>query len=255
MAVLSIDFTQGLDDAWSKIAQFVPKLAGFLVILAIGWFVSKMIGRVLDRVLRKAGSERLAERAGVDRMLLNSAHDLTGIVCRIVYWTLMLITLQLALGVLGPNPVSTMINELVAWLPRAVVAVILIVVAMAIANAVRTIVASALSGVSYGPTVAGLVWGAIVALGAVAALGQAGIATTVTQPMLYAVLATVTGILIVGVGGGMIRPMRHRWERWLDTAEQEAARTRGVSPAYQAGPHDAWTTTAERDAEGQDRRW
>ncbi|MFF8191601.1 hypothetical protein ACF05L_12255 [Streptomyces bobili] len=30
--VLAIDFTQGLDDAWPKVAQFVPTLVGFLVI-------------------------------------------------------------------------------------------------------------------------------------------------------------------------------------------------------------------------------
>ena len=133
-STLSIDFTQGLNDAWSKVAQFVPKLVAFLIILAIGWFVSKLIARVLDRVLRKMGSERLSERAGTARLLRDSAYDMTGIVCRIVYYALMLITLQLALGVFGPNPVSTMINGIVAWLPRAIVAVVLIVVAMAIAN-------------------------------------------------------------------------------------------------------------------------
>lgn len=236
---LSIDFTQGLDDAWSKVAQFVPKLVGFLVILVIGWFVSKMIARVLDRVLRRLGSERLSERAGTARLLRDSTYDMTGIVCRIVYYALMLITLQLALGVFGTNPVSTMINGIVAWLPRGIVAVVLIVVAMAIANAVRTIVSGALSSVSYGRTVATVLWGCILALGVIAALGQAGIARDVTRPLLYAALATVAGILVVGVGGGMIQPMRQRWERMLTTVETESMRARGSMAAYQAGREDA----------------
>ena len=46
----------------------------------------------------------------------------------------------------------------------------------------------------------------------IAALNQVGIATTVTQPVLIAVLATVAGILIVGVGGGLVRPMQQRWD-------------------------------------------
>lgn len=237
MTVLSIDFTQGLNDAWSKVAQFVPKLAAFLIVLAIGWFVAKMVRRVLERVLRRAGSERLARKAGADKLLKGASFDLTGLICRIVYLALVLITLQLALGAFGPNPVSAMINSLVAWLPRAVVAVVLVVVAMAVANAVRSLTEGALSSTSYGRTVAGVVWGAVVALGVIAALGQAGIATTVTQPVLYAILATVAGILIVGVGGGMITPMRQRWERWMNVAEQEAARSRHVGgPApYQTG--------------------
>jgi hypothetical protein len=236
---LAIDFTQGLDDAWSKIATFVPKLVAFLIILAIGWFVSKLIARVLDRVLRKVGSERLAERAGTARLLRDSAYDLTGIVCKIVYYALMLITLQLALGVFGSNPVSTMINGIVAWLPRGIVAVVLIVVAMAIANAVRGIVAGALSSVSYGRTVATVVWGCILALGVIAALGQAGIARDVTRPVLYAALAVVVGILVVGVGGGMIAPMRQRWERMLTAAERETVSAKGSVSAYQSGRTDA----------------
>ncbi|MFJ2905806.1 hypothetical protein ACIQOU_09220 [Streptomyces sp. NPDC091279] len=244
---LSINFTSGLNDAWSKVAQFVPKLIGFLVVLAIGWFVSKLIARVLDRVLRKVGSERLSERAGTARLLRDSTYDMTGIVCRIIYYALMLITLQLALGVFGANPVSTMINGIVAWLPRGIVAVVLVVIAMAIANAVRSLVTGALSSVSYGRTIGTIMWACILALGVIAALGQAGIATTVTQPVLYAALAAGAGILIVGVGGGMITPMRQRWERWLTTAEQETARAKGSVSAYQAGRADALTHQPARE--------
>ncbi|MFJ2814993.1 MULTISPECIES: hypothetical protein [unclassified Streptomyces] len=244
---LSINFTSGLNDAWSKVAQFVPKLIGFLVVLAIGWFVSKLIARVLDRVLRKVGSERLSERAGTARLLRDSSYDMTGIVCRIIYYALMLITLQLALGVFGANPVSTMINGIVAWLPRGIVAVVLVVIAMAIANAVRSLVTGALSSVSYGRTIGTIMWACILALGVIAALGQAGIATTVTQPVLYAALAAGAGILIVGVGGGMITPMRQRWERWLTTAEQETARAKGSVSAYQAGRADALTHQPARE--------
>jgi hypothetical protein len=246
-ATLAINFTQGLNDAWSKVAQFVPKLVGFLVILAIGWFVSKMIARVLDRVLRKVGSEKLSERAGTERYLRDSKYDMTGIVCKIVYYALMLITLQLALGVFGSNPVSTMINGIVAWLPRGIVAVVLIVVAMAIANAVRGIVGSALSSMSYGRMLATVVWACIMALGVIAALGQAGIATSVTQPVLYAALATAAGILIVGVGGGMIGPMRQRWERMLTTVETESTRAKGSMAAYQAGREDALGNAPARE--------
>ncbi|MFF1694925.1 hypothetical protein ACFVXC_15015 [Streptomyces sp. NPDC058257] len=244
---LSVDFTQGLNDAWSKIATFVPKLIGFLVVLAIGWFVSKMITKVLDRVLRKVGSEKLAERAGASRMLANSKYDTTGIVCKVVYFALLLITLQIGFGVFGSNPVSNMLDGIVSWIPRGVVAIVLMVVAMAVANIVRDIVTSALSSMSYGKTIGTIVWACIVALGVIAALGQAGIATTVTQPVLYAALAAGAGILIVGVGGGLIGPMRQRWERWLDTAEQETAKARSSVGAYQAGRDDAMTNQPVRE--------
>ncbi len=251
---LAVDFTQGLNDAWSKVAQFVPKLIGFLVVLAIGWFVSKLIARVLDRVLRKVGSEKLAERSGAAKMLEGSKYDLTAIVCKIVYYALLLITLQLGFGVFGSNPVSDMIDGIVAWIPRGIVAVVLVVVAMAIANVVRDIVTSALSSVSYGKTVGTAVWACIVALGVIAALGQAGIATTVTQPLLYAALLAGAGILVVGVGGGLIAPMRQRWERWLSKAEEETVKARGSVGAYQAGREDALANQPVQEREATDNQ-
>ncbi len=45
--------------------------------------------------------------------------------------------------------------------------------------------------------------------------------------MLITILATVGGVIVVGVGGGLIRPMQQRWESYLSTAEREA-------PAHQA---------------------
>ena len=64
----------------------------------------------------------------------------------------------------------------------------------------------------------------ILFLGIVAALNQVGVATTVTTPVLITILATVGGVIVVGVGGGLIRPMQQRWESYLSTAEREAPR-------------------------------
>ena len=51
---------------------------------------------------------------------------------------MLLFTLQIAFGVWGPNPVSDLIDAVVAWLPKAFVAIVIVVVAAAIASAVRT---------------------------------------------------------------------------------------------------------------------
>lgn len=248
---LSVDFGQGITDAWSAVARFVPKFIGFLVILLIGWFVAKLVARVADRLLRRVGFERLAERSGVANALQGSKYDATGILVKILYYGILLIALQLGFGVFGPNPVSGMINSVVGWLPKAIVACVIVVVALAIARAVRDIVQGALGETPYGRVLSTVAWAFIVALGVIAALGQAEIATSVTGPVLTAALAAIAGILIVGVGGGLINPMRHRWERWLSAAEQETARARGTSGAYERGEPD--TTTGRRPTERRTR--
>jgi hypothetical protein len=136
----------------------------------------------------------------------------------------LLFVFQIAFNVFGPNPVSDLIHTIIAWLPRLLVAAVIMVVAIAIANAVFDIVTNALAQFSYGRTLGRIAQVLIVALGAIAALGQIGVATTITMPILIATLATIGGILVVGVGGGLVRPMQERWERMLNKAEIERSR-------------------------------
>jgi hypothetical protein len=211
---------------WSSVANFAPKLVAFLVILIIGWILAKLIAKAIDKILEKVGFDRAVERGGVKKALARSNYDASTIVSKIVYYALLLVVLQLAFGVFGPNPISALIAGVISFLPKLLVAVIIIVVASAIAAAVRDIVSNALSGLSYGRLLANIASIAILGLGVIAALNQVGIALTVTLPVLIAILGTVGGILIVGVGGGLIKPMQQRWEDYLSRAEDEGRNMR-----------------------------
>lgn len=222
------------------VINFLPNLAVFLVILVVGWIVAKVLRKVVNMVLDRLHFDRAVERGGIQRALARSKYDASGLIAAIVYYAVLLMALQMGFAVFGPNPVSNLLSDLVAWLPMAVVAIVIVVVACAIANAVKDIAASALGGFSWGNLVARVAQGFIIALGVIAALNQMGVATTVTTPVLVAVLATVGGILVVGVGGGMVRPMQQRWERWLGKAEAEMPGNGngGGQEAYQRGRED-----------------
>ncbi|MFW5416553.1 hypothetical protein J0910_08020 [Nocardiopsis sp. CNT-189] len=237
-----MDIGQGLTAAWSAVASFAPRLAAFLVILILGWLVAKLIGRLVGKGLARLGLDRGLERSGIGEYFQRSKYSASELCGKIIYYAGVLITLQLAFSVFGPaNPITQMLNQVVAWIPQAVVALVIVVVAGIIAKALRDVVSSALGGLSYGRLVANLLGIFVMALGVIAALNQIGVATTVTQPVLIAVLATVGGILVVGVGGGMIRPMQARWSRWLDAAERETSRIQ-EGQGYAAGMSDAMRT-------------
>lgn len=213
-----------LRDGLSTIAEFVPKLVLFLVILVIGIIVAKVIAKALNALLEKAGFDRAVERGGIKRALSGSKMDASDIVAKLIYYTLLLFVLQLAFGVFGPNPISALIEDVIRFLPSLVVAIIILVVAASIAAAVKGLLENMIGGLSYGRTLANIASVFILFLGIVAALNQVGVATTVTTPVLIAILATVAGVIIVGVGGGLVRPMQQRWESYLTAAEREAPR-------------------------------
>lgn len=210
----------------ATIADFVPKLVIFLLILLIGLFVAKAIGKALSALLTRVGFDRAIERGGVKRALANSNLDASDVVGKLIYYTLLLFVLQLAFGVFGANPISDLLSQVISFLPSLIVAIVIVVVAAAIAAAVKGLIENTLGGLSYGRVLANGASVFILFLGVVAALNQVGVATTVTTPILITILATVGGILVVGVGGGLIKPMQHRWEDALTKASAEVPNIR-----------------------------
>ncbi|MCC3764051.1 hypothetical protein K3N28_13350 [Glycomyces sp. TRM65418] len=245
-----MNISQSFQNMLDSVVAFLPRALAFLAILVIGWIVSKVVGKLVGKLLHKVGLDKVGEKSGLRRY--TGKFELSDLLGKLVYFALLLFTLQLAFGAFGNNPVSDLLNQLVAWLPQLFVALVIVVVAFAIANAVHSIISGTLSGTNYGNIVARISQVAIIFFGAVAALGQVGIATTVTTPILWTVLAMIAGTVIVGVGGGLIGPMRQRWEKMLATAEGEASKmkesngsqgdpTSSMSQTYRSGRYGTET--------------
>ena len=232
----SFQISNSFQNLLDTVFHSIPKILVFLIILVIGWIVAKALGRIVDMILRRVKFDRFVERGVVGQALARSSTDATTLISKIVYYAILLVALQMAFGVWGPNPISTMLDAVVGWLPKAVVAIIIIVIASAIARVVKDLINGAIGGLSYGPFLASVASIIIIALGAIAALNQVGIAAAVTQPILYTVLLTAGAVVAIGVGGGLIRPMQDRWERMLSAAERE---TNAQISSYQQGRSDA----------------
>lgn len=223
-AVVAIEWSQGIEDAWSDVATFIPKLVGFLVVLIVGYFVAKVIARIADKVLERVSFDKAVERGGIKQALARTQYDASDVVGRVVFYAVMLLVLQMAFGVFGDNPVSDLISSVVAYLPKVIAAILIVVVAAAIAAAAKDLISTALGALSYGPMLATVAAGAIITVGAFAALSQLQIAPAIVEGLFYAILAVVAGSAIVAIGGGGIQPMRQRWEGALRRYDEEKPR-------------------------------
>jgi hypothetical protein len=222
----AVDLEGGLEAAWEAILTFVPKLLGFLLILGIGYFVAKALEKLVDGILERVGFDRLMDRGGMRTMLARSPLDASSIVAKIVFYVAMLFVLQLAFGLFGANPISDLLEGIIAFLPKLFVAIVIVVITAAIASGVKTLVEATLGGLGYGRTIALVAAGAIWFIGIAAALNQVEVAPEIVNGLFYAVLALAVGVGIVAIGGGGIQPMRERWQRWLLRMDQEAPRVR-----------------------------
>ena len=219
--MLAVDYQQGFSDAWSRVAEFIPKFFGFLIILLIGYIIAKAIGKIVDKVLERVGFDRAVERGGIKKALAQSKYDASSILGKLVFYALFLIVLQMAFGVFGTNPVSDLLTRVIAYLPKVVAAILIIVIASAIGAAVREIVKASLGGLSYGSGLANAAGTAILVIGVFAALDQLEIAPAIVTGLFYALLAVIAGSAIIAIGGGGILPMRQRWQDMLSRYDEE----------------------------------
>ncbi len=226
----------GVEHAVAVTLAFIPNLIAFLLILVVGYFLSTFLGKLVDKVLTKVGFDRAVERGGIKQALSASGYHPSQILGKLAFYTVFLFVLQLAFGVFGPNPISDLLTRVIAYLPNVFVAIVIVVLAASIAAGAKDLVKATLGGLSYGAALANVAGGAILFVGAIAALNQLGVAPEVVNGLYYAILATIVGVSVVAIGGGGIQPMRARWEAGLSALEQEVPKAREHVATRTAAP-------------------
>lgn len=122
---------------------FIPNLVIAIIIFVIGWLIGAGLGKVvaqvvnslrIDQALRAAGVERVVERAG---FTLSSGAFLG----MLVKWFFIIVFLVAALDVLQLTEVTIFLRAVVlGYLPHVIVAVLILLAAAVIAEAVQRIV-------------------------------------------------------------------------------------------------------------------
>jgi hypothetical protein len=237
-----MDFQTPVREGFTTFATFIPKLLGFLVILLVGYFVAQLVAKLVDKVLERVGFDGAVEKGGIKKALSQSQYDASDIVSKLVFFAVFIPFLSAAVAALGIEALQEPLSAFIALIPRIIVAIVLIVLGAVIAGAVKSLIQNSLGGLSYGKALATAA-SILILLGFVkAALDQVGIATSVTGPLLYAILGTVAGVIIVGAGGGLIKPMQHRWEDMLNKAEDESKKIKDEASSDSTHPSDPATT-------------
>ena len=78
----------------AQIGQFVMNILLVLIILIVGWIISKLIRAVVTKALRMVKIDELSDRIGLEALLEKgsigySLSELLGIIC---YWLALLVT-------------------------------------------------------------------------------------------------------------------------------------------------------------------
>jgi hypothetical protein len=251
-------FFTSLGAALSLFVIAIPKILGFLVILLVGWFVASLLARLVARLLRGVRFDEFAGRTGLRDFVGNMGvrMDASTFVANLTKWFVRLVTIVVAFDVLGLPAVSQVLQQLLAFLPQVVVALVVLALGGLAANALSRIVrgATAEAGLGDPNLLANLAAFAIWAFAIVVAVNQLGIASnlvTILFAGLVGMLALALG-LSFGLGGREVagRIVSDWYTRTREAAPKvaraaEAAREAARDERAERGPERIRVPSAE----------
>ena len=199
-------FTQSLQGIWYGVANFVPTLIIAIIIFAIGWVLAALIEKLVEGLFKALKIDALLKSAGLEDVVERSGYKLNAgkFVGVLVKWFVIVVFLSASFDILGLSQVNSFLKDVVlSYLPQVIVAVLVLMVAVIIADAMQKVVtASARAAHIKSSALLGSItkW-AIWIFAILTALFHLGIAPALIQTLFMGIV--VAAALAVGLSFGL----------------------------------------------------
>ena len=198
-------FANVLDRAGDSLGDFLPQLAGAIVLLVVGLLVARLAGRLVRRGLLAVGLDELATRWRISDTLVQARlqPSLAGLVGAAVRITLSVVVAFAALTLLGLELLSQSLNEAVLFLPNLLAALALLLAGVVLAGLARDRVDRFTYQMDFAVPLGQLAQISTLAIFALMAAAQIGVSTDILFIVIAILLAAAAGTfaLAFGLGG------------------------------------------------------
>ena len=198
---------ESLQDLWQGFLGFLPSVVGALLIFFIGWVISVAVGKLVGDILKRLNFNKIFEKGNWDEALAKAdiKVDASAFIGSIFKWSLVIVFLLASVEVLGLTQLAGFLKDVLAYLPNVVVASLIFVVAVIIADISEKVLRALVetTQVGYGHMVGVIVRWSIWIFALIAILMQLGIAPMLLQTLLTGIVAliVIAGGLAFGLGG------------------------------------------------------
>jgi small-conductance mechanosensitive channel len=252
MSFAAVEIGDSLQQALDSFFGFLPNLLGFIVILAIGWVIARVVKAAVTKALQKVGLDRALHSGSTGQYVDRVAPDTSPsrLIGALAFWFIFLGALAIAVSQLGIDALDNFVAAIGAYLPNIVAAVLIFVVAGAIAAAIAGLVARTMGDTPTGKVVGSVAPVLVMAIATFMILNQLQIApeiVTLTYGLLLGAAALALA-LAFGLGGREVAG-RMLEDAYSKGQEQRAQVRRDLEIAKERGQHD--TQRFKREAEAR----
>ncbi len=142
----------------NQILGFLPNIFAAGLILAVGWFVARIVQQIVSNLLAAIGADQLSERVGLAPVL--GKQRLSGLLGLVLYVLILIPVLIAALNALAleavTQPASNMLNLILDAIPAIFAAALVLVIAYVVGRVVAGLITNLLTGVGFNAVLARL---------------------------------------------------------------------------------------------------
>ncbi|MGC4117097.1 MAG: hypothetical protein QM765_21555 [Myxococcales bacterium] len=231
-----------------QITAYLPNLLSALVVLLVGYLLSRVLGSLVGRLLERTRFDGFVARhmAPSGRSPRLSASRTTG---QAVFWLGMLVTFSLMAQSLRLAALSAGINRIIGYVPRVIVAALIVAIAIPVARVLSDLVANVSSA-----WLAKSVRVAVIAVSVFMALDQLGVAPNIVNAGFIAIVAAAATAAAIAFGVGGIDVARDYTRQWRGTSARSRRMAEPTRDEYAGGARTpANTRTPEPESPGPGR--
>ena len=118
-----------LAQIWASTLNILPNVIAAIILLLVGWALGKVIGRVVKEVLRRLRLDRYFK--------FGEAFKVSEIFSIAIAWIIYLVFIKAAVGTLGIAALDEFVGNVLAFIPKILGAMIIILVGYVIAEYVQ----------------------------------------------------------------------------------------------------------------------
>lgn len=200
-----MDLKNSVQGALDAFFAFLPNLLGCIVLLLVGFVVAKIAAAVVRKVLTRLHVDQHLHSSEANKYVeraMPGASPSRGI-GRVVFWLIFVFFVTSAVGALKIPAVTTFMNQVLAYLPNVIAAIVIFVVAALVAGAVAAGVGKLMGDTPTGKIVATIVPALVMVIALFMILNQLKIAEQIVSIAFAATMgALALGLaLAFGLGG------------------------------------------------------
>ena len=196
-------------DAIGTMVEFIPEIIGAIIILIVGLFAGRILGKVVSRILDKVGVDDAVDKTAIGDTIKKSGITTVGFFDALIRWFIYLIFVMAAVNVLNIPMFTSLMQQVVLYIPHLILGVIVLVVGLILADFVMDQIGEQLTAkeVDFADTITSVIRAIFYLVVIVFALDQLLIETTVIYtflvPLAWGIAAGIAIAMGIALGWGL----------------------------------------------------